>query len=469
MTYVYTPPGSWTFRGKGLCGYSFGSLKQKDVEVLYIESETGHDTFMICKGVTRTYYVLGGVGSFTIGGREYRVGPGVLVEVPAGVEYTYSGRMTMLAICKRGWFPRRDKWTRWNRDVVGMDEPRPLDRGSWLSRLVGLRIFGKSPTNAFLLANQWFWNRLPVSVTALRAADSYSHFLHALSRIQAVRAQACSTFFLRNRPELELIRNLSENKKHSGTIRVAVLGCSAGPEVYSIAWAIRTKWPDLTVVMQAVDIEKEAVEFAQRGQYCLVARTTDEVIHDYMAGGRRWTRRPGAEVVGADVFERMTAGEMEDMFSVAGDRASVKDWIREGINWQVGDVRSPEILEQITPQDVVVASNFLCHMEDSEAERCLRNIARLVAPGGCLLVSGISLDVRERVAKDLGWEPVDYLMAEIHEGDPCLRALWPCHYAGLEPIDRKRSDWRIRYAAAFWVGRIAPSEMQPAQQELTHS
>ena len=58
MPYIYRLPALESFRGKGLFGYSFGALEQKDLEVLYIESERGHDTFMICRGVTRTYYVL---------------------------------------------------------------------------------------------------------------------------------------------------------------------------------------------------------------------------------------------------------------------------------------------------------------------------------------------------------------------------------------------------------------------------
>jgi hypothetical protein len=54
MPYLYRLPASVSFRGKGLFGYSFGPMMQKDLEVLYVESETGHDTFMILKGVTRT-------------------------------------------------------------------------------------------------------------------------------------------------------------------------------------------------------------------------------------------------------------------------------------------------------------------------------------------------------------------------------------------------------------------------------
>jgi hypothetical protein len=100
---------------------------------------------------------------------------------------------------------------------------------------------------------------------------------------------------------------------------------------------------------------------------------------------------------------------------------------------------------------MVVANNFLCHMVASEAERCLRNIARLVIGGGYLFVSGIDLDIRTKVARDLGWEPVKERLEEVHDGDPCMRAHWPWHYGGLEPLDKKKRDWRIRYAAAFRI------------------
>lgn len=468
MPYIYALPASESFRGKGLFGYSFGPMKQKDLEVLHIESETGHDTFMICGGVTRTYYILAGGGSFTIDGRVYTVGPGALVEVPQGLEYSYSGRMTMLAFCRTGWFRRKDKWTRWNRDVVGVDDPWPVAQRSWVARLVRLRIFGKSPTNLFLGLNQRVWDILPSSFIAIRLVDWYGHILHALARIQGVRAQAFSTFFLRNRPELELIRRLVDRKRDSGPVRVAVLGCSAGAEAYSIAWAIKRGRPDLRIIIHAVDISKEAVECAKRGVYSLKARADDQEVRDYMAAGRRRVARPGSELVGAEIFERMTAAEKAELFELDGEVASVKDWIKDGIQWHVGDVRSPEIVDRLAPQDVVVASNFLCHMEDSEAERCLRNIARLVGPEGYLLVSGIALEIRAKVARELGWEPVPDLLEEVHDGDPCLRGQWPCLYGGLEPLNKRDRDWKIRYAAAFSVGARSDSANHAAKSEFVH-
>jgi chemotaxis methyl-accepting protein methylase len=451
MPYVHELPASIAFRGKGLFGYSFGPLLNKDLEVLYIESETGHDTFMICKGVTRIYYVLAGSGSFTIEGRTHGVRAGMLVEAPAGVEYSYSGRMTMLAFCKRRWPNRKDKFTRWNRDVVGEDAPWQLAGDSWLTRFVRMRVFGKSPTNAFLRLNQGFWKTLSPSLVRLRPLEWYGRFLHGLARIQGVRAQAPNTFFLRNRPQLDLIQRLVKRKKPGDTVRVAVLGCSTGAEVYSIAWAIRTARPDLRLVVHAVDVSTEAVEFARRGIYPRNAKLALNHIRDCMAAGRWRVGEPGSDLVGSEIFERMTEREMAEFFDLHEDAAVVKDWLREGINWGIGDVREAEILEKMGLHDIVVASNFLCHMGHSEAERCLRNIATLVVSQGFLFVSGIDLDIRQKVACDLGWELVADLLEEIHDGDSCLRRQWPFEYAGLEPLNKRRRDWKTRYAAAFQV------------------
>jgi SAM-dependent methyltransferase len=124
------------------------------------------------------------------------------------------------------------------------------------------------------------------------------------------------------------------------------------------------------------------------------------------------------------------------------------------MKWCVADAGDPEIVDAVGLQDMVVANNFLCHMDPWDAERSLRNIAGLVSPGGHLFVSGIDLDVRTKVALDLGWNPVQELLEEIHDGDPSCRGYWPCHYAGLESLDKRRRDWRVRYAAAF---RIVPT------------
>jgi len=275
------------------------------------------------------------------------------------------------------------------------------------------------------------WERLPSRVRNLYPVRSYGAWLHTLVCLRAGREQYFGTFFLRNRPALELMRRLARHKAHSSTLRIAVLGCSIGAEVYSILWTIRSARPDLKVLLDAVDISQEILSFAEKGIY---APDT-------------------SQLVGSSIFERLTEDEMVEMFDWEEDEAKVKLWLREGITWQPGDAADPELINILGPQDMVVASNFLCHMAPADAEKCLGNIAQLVSPGGYLFVSGVDLDVRTKVAVNLGWEPVPELIAEIHNGDPSVRADWPWQWWGLEPLNRRRQDWQIRYAAAFRIVR----------------
>jgi chemotaxis methyl-accepting protein methylase len=271
------------------------------------------------------------------------------------------------------------------------------------------------------------WDKAPSFIAALKPVRAYGDFLHRLARMQNVRSQAFSTQFLRNRPTLELIRRLLAGVGTGDALRVTVLGCSTGAEAYSVAWRIHSARPDIRLSLNAIDISKQAVEFAKAGEYSLAT----------------------ANLTGTKVFETLTAVEMEELFQRSGDRMIVRSWIKEGMSWQVGDAGDPLMIDTIGKQDLVVANNFLCHMGPSEAERCLRNIGRLVTPGGYLFVSGIDLDVRKKVARDSEWEPLQEMLEEIHEGDQYMRRIWPGQYAGLEPLNKRMPDWRIRYAAAF--------------------
>jgi SAM-dependent methyltransferase len=438
--YIHTLPTSASFTGKGFLGYTYGPLHHKDIEILYVESQKGHDTFFISKNLTRIYYVLTGAGHFTMNGNRYAVSPGMLVEVPPKIEYTYSGKMTLVALCTPRWMRGNETVTRWNPDVVRRDSRCGTAGESWLTRLVRFRVLGKSPVGGYLRLNQYVWNVLPEFFTALSPIRLYGSFLHALARVQMGRAQALSTYFLRNRAELELIRRLLGQTSKGGTLRVAILGCSTGAEAYSVAWRIRSARPDLKLVLNAVDISRQAVEFAARGVYSLAT----------------------PQLADTAVCAAMTPAEMEEMLQREDDVVTVKSWIKEGIEWRVGDAGEPETVDALGPQDMVLANNFLCHMDPSEAERCLRNIARLVSPDGYLFVSGVDLDVRTKVAADLGWKPVPELLEEVHAGDRILGGRWPCNYAALEPLNKRRPDWRLRYAAAF---QLVSPRTPPKQRE----
>jgi SAM-dependent methyltransferase len=298
-----------------------------------------------------------------------------------------------------------------------------------LAKAASFRFLGKSPAGFYLRLNKEIWRFIPSRVRDLYPVRSYGAWLHTLVCLRARRQQYFGTFFLRNRPALELMRRISQEKALGSTLRIAVMACSIGAEVYSILWTIRSARPDLKIVLCAVDISKEILNFAEKGVY------GSDV----------------SELVGSSIFERLTGDERREIFDWDGDQAKVKSWLREGITWRLGDAADPELIRDLGYQDIVVASNFLCHMAPADAERCLRNIGNLVNRQGHIFVSGIDLAVRTKVTLNLGWEPVEELIEEIHDGDRSVRADWPWEWWGLEPFSRRRPDWKARYAAAFRI------------------
>jgi SAM-dependent methyltransferase len=284
-----------------------------------------------------------------------------------------------------------------------------------------------SLVDLYLRVNQAIWKRLPPWIRTTRALRWYGGVLHNVAGSRKTRRQYFGTFFLRNRPQLELIRHLLATRSADSAVRLAVLGCSIGAEIYSVIWAIRSTRPDLPLRVSAIDVSPEILEIAAKAVY------TDET----------------SGLVGSSIFERLTDSETRDLFDWNGRTATVKPWLRENISWHCGDVADPKLVATLGPQDIVLASNFLCHMDPPEAERCLRNIARMVVRGGYLFVTGVDLDVREKVARDLHWTPVLDLIREIHDGDPIIRRDWPWEWWGLEPLDDTWPDWPMRYAVAY--------------------
>jgi mannose-6-phosphate isomerase-like protein (cupin superfamily) len=114
MSYVLAASSSPSFVLGGLKGYEFGPLKDPDFAVHLVKVTKGHDTFIVSKALTRIYYIVEGEGVFTIDNQDYEVSRGRLVEVPPGVEYSYSGSMEILLVSYPRWFEGNEQETRIN-------------------------------------------------------------------------------------------------------------------------------------------------------------------------------------------------------------------------------------------------------------------------------------------------------------------------------------------------------------------
>ncbi len=217
------------------------------------------------------------------------------------------------------------------------------------------------------------------------------------------------TFFFRNRPELDLLLRLLNQKPKGSALDVAVLACSKGAEVYSISFAIQCSRQDLNVRLHALDIDRDILEFAERGVYSFKTTNGSSALDPDSLGLVADVAAKTSRNQNTSIFERMSSREIEAMFQPEGELLKVKPQFRAGIVWQIGDARDPGLVNTLGLQDIVFANRFLCHMPREEAEACLLNLARLVKPGGYVFVSGVDLDVRSKVAGELGWRSVTEL------------------------------------------------------------
>jgi SAM-dependent methyltransferase len=277
--------------------------------------------------------------------------------------------------------------------------------------------------SSFISLNGWIWRHLPNSLQQSKSGRGYGHFIHRLVMIRGRREPNRGTCLLRNRPELELIQNLAARKPMGAPFRIAVLGCSIGMEVYSVRWQLRTVAPLLDIQLVGLDIDQPTVDIARSGAYTLPK-------HEWK-------------------LTRLTDAERTEIIEIKDSVAVVRPHLRHGIQWLVGDACSANLHQHLGPQDLVLANRFLCHMEPDRAGACLRNITKLVAPGGYLFVSGVDLPVRQTVLRESGFVPMTDGLAAIHDGDPSLRACWPMQTCGLEPLDLERTDWVSRYAMVY--------------------
>ena len=152
---------------------------------------------------------------------------------------------------------------------------------------------------------------------------------------------------------------------------------------------------------------------------------------------------------GAPETESLSDDIIREMFETLPDgRLRVRDWIRADTTWFTADATDLNLVNLIGMQDIVLANNFLGPMDDDLVERCIRNLLKLLRPGGIFVVDGMDQDLRASLFPALGLEPQPDRVEEINNAEPDKRN-WPWDRWAHEPIDRKRVDWRSRYCTIF--------------------
>lgn len=207
--------------------------------------------------------------------------------------------------------------------------------------------------------------------------------------------------YLRMPPPLETLAEVIRQYPRSSKIRLACFGCG-GAELYSGLYVIRTVRPDLRIACRGIDISHPGDSQGKKGVYRIDVPVSGAGL--YLPGR--------SELLDCDVAS--VEGSLERQFATS---VCVRDWLRENIEWLAADAMDVDLLHQIGTQDIVMADNFMAAMDHNIAESCLYNLARLVVPGGILVVEGANLEVKARVLASLHFVPVVHYMGGTWRSD----------------------------------------------------
>ena len=89
---------TYHFDNEGFSGNVYNTAEKQGFLALEVLVHGTHERTRMLEGTTRTYYVIEGEGTFTIGDTVHEVKKGDLFVIPAGGEYEYQGNMKLLEI-----------------------------------------------------------------------------------------------------------------------------------------------------------------------------------------------------------------------------------------------------------------------------------------------------------------------------------------------------------------------------------
>jgi SAM-dependent methyltransferase len=261
------------------------------------------------------------------------------------------------------------------------------------------------------------------NVLASSIGQPLGQVIHARALGRQERSQSLATSLFRNVLQLSALEGPLGDLPAKGHMQVLVAGCSIGCEAYTLAGYLASRFPALDIVIKAFDIDPDAVEHARAGIY-------------------------SSQYVNDTVFCSPFADVARTLLSPAGRDWSIRPEIARHVSFAVDDalVERPQDTARF---DLVLAQNFMVHMDDTRAGRALRAMSACVRSGGAMLLGGMTLDMRAGATSSVGLAPVDWNIRAIHDEDTVRRNAWPFAYWSLEPLDDSRHDWKARYSTVF--------------------
>lgn len=148
----------------------------------------------------------------------------------------------------------------------------------------------------------------------------------------------------------------SANRPKGRKLKILSAGCAAGEEAYTMAMLLLRKgMRPAGVEIVGGDVRRQAVDAARRGEY-----------------SRRSLR-------GKPVPEYLTTTSEETLL--------VAPVLREVVQFEPGNVLTPELLAGRRPFDIVLCRNLLFYMNTASQEKVFRNTKHLIAERGLFAVA----------------------------------------------------------------------------------
>lgn len=148
-------------------------------------------------------------------------------------------------------------------------------------------------------------------------------------------------------------------------IKIAVIGCSAGEEVYSLAMALHHKYPPHKVALRGIDKNPQILLRAQSSLF----KFSD---HD----GR------------LNFFDQIPQEYRRYFHCLEGHPGifKINPLVQESIQFQKADVTEEFFSQNVPKQDIVVINNVFVHITEGNKAAAVDNLVKILALGGRMIV-----------------------------------------------------------------------------------
>ena len=212
-----------------------------------------------------------------------------------------------------------------------------------------------------------------------------------------------------------VIPKIRSRKQSGEPLEIVVFGCCSGAEPISLSSTMKKNFPDLQFSIRAYDIVPDVIDRAKDPHY-------------------------SAEEVFSGPF--VTTEFAAETFDKADQGYRVKPNIFKPISFAVGDMLDRDFISSLGSADLVFAQNVLFHLPAPSARQAFHNLNQLLQPGATLFINGMDMDMRVKLTKRYGLDPVEYLIEEIHNDARVDRGNgWANAYWGRKPFSRRSKEW----------------------------